>query len=236
MREWSKRLEAEIFGDRQAGMQQSQSGFWVRQRSVDGQSVVYAASSQEQGVRLDGVSVFTFDPAGHELERIEAKRATLEPGHWRLEQAVVYASGAPPRDHETYLVKTNLTAAQVRESFSTPETVPFWDLPTYIEIAERSGLVAAGYKLQYQLLIARPFLLCRHGSSCLFCQFAILPLRRRPENGFEWRCGRVSALCHVQGDGGFEQGRAAASSCGGVVACARGGLTGFVVLLYQEDG
>ena len=63
-----------------AGMQQSQSGFWVRQRSVDGQSVVYAASSQEQGVRLDGVSVFTFDTAGHEMERIEAKRASARAG------------------------------------------------------------------------------------------------------------------------------------------------------------
>ena len=113
---------------------------------------------------------------------------------------VVYVSGAPPRDHETYLVKTNLTAAQVRESFSTPETVPFWDLPAYIEIAERSGLVAAGYKLQYQILIARPFLLCCHGSSCLFCQFKILPLRRRRQNGFEWHRGGLSALCLVQGD------------------------------------
>ena len=110
MREWSKRLEAEIFGDRQIGMQQSQPASGCGSESVDGQSMVYAASSQEQGVRLDGVSVFTFDPAGHEMERIEAKRASLEPGHWRLEQAVVYVSGAPPRDHETYLVKTNLTA------------------------------------------------------------------------------------------------------------------------------
>ena len=65
---------------------------------------------------------------------------TLEPGQWRLEQARIYVSGEPPRDHETYLVKTNLTSAQVRESFSTPETVPFWELPAYIEIAERSGL------------------------------------------------------------------------------------------------
>src|SRR5882724_4671084 len=37
MREWSKRLEAEIFGDR-PGMQDSVAGFWVRQKSVDGQS------------------------------------------------------------------------------------------------------------------------------------------------------------------------------------------------------
>src|ERR1041385_1562352 len=159
MREWSKKLESQIFGENQAGLQGTTKGFWVRQKSVDGQSIIYAATSQEQGVRLDGVSVFTFDPAGRALERVEAQRAGLEPGHWRLEQAHVYVSDEPPRDYDTYEIKTNLTAAQVRESFSTPETVPFWDLPAYIEIAERSGLVAAGYKLQYQILIARPFML-----------------------------------------------------------------------------
>src|SRR5262249_42996068 len=152
--------ESEIFGEGQSALPQAITvGFWVRQKSVEGQSVIYAATSQEQGARLDGVSVFTFDAAGHALERIEAKRATLESGRWRLEQAHVYVSGEPPRDYDAYQVKTNLTSAQVRESFSTPETVPFWDLPTYIEIAERSGLTAAGYRLQYQLLIARPFLL-----------------------------------------------------------------------------
>ena len=101
MREWSKKLEAEMFGDQKNVMQQqSASGFWVRQRSADGQSIIYAASSQEQGVRLDGVSVFTFDPSGKALERIEAKRATLEPGQWRLEQARIYVSGEPPKDRK----------------------------------------------------------------------------------------------------------------------------------------
>jgi len=76
MREWSKKLEADMFGDKQAAMQQSTLGFWVRQKSVDGQSIVYAASSQEQGVRLDGVSVFTFDTSGRALERAEKALAS----------------------------------------------------------------------------------------------------------------------------------------------------------------
>ena len=175
-------------------------------------------------------------PAGHELERIEAKSASLEPGHWRLEQAVVYASGAPPRDHDTYLVKTNLTAAQVRESFSTPETVPFWELPAYIEIAERSGLVAAGYKLQYQLLIARPFLL-----SAMVLLACSVSLRF-------FRFGGVAKMVLSGVAAGFllyvlskvtedlskaELMHPAAAAWLPVLA---GGLTGFVVLLYQEDG
>src|SRR3954449_6859411 len=45
MREWSKRLESEIFGEQKNMMQQqSATGFWVRQRGADGQSIIYAAS------------------------------------------------------------------------------------------------------------------------------------------------------------------------------------------------
>lgn len=236
MSEWSKRLEAQMFGEKKAALQQSTLGFWVRQRSVDGQSIIYAASSQEQGVHLDGVSVFTFDPSGKALERIEAKRATLEAGHWRLEQARVYASGVPPQDHETFLIKTNLTSAQVRESFSTPETVPFWDLPAYIQIAERSGLVAAGYKLQFQILIARPFLLSAMvllacSVSLRFFRFGGVP---------KMVLGGVAAgfllyvLSKITED--LSKAELLHPMAAAWLPVLAGGLTGFVVLLYQEDG
>jgi lipopolysaccharide export system permease protein len=237
MSEWSKKLEAQMFGEKQQVMQQQSAlGFWVRQRSEDGQSIIYAASSQEQGVHLDGVSVFTFDPAGKALERIEAKRAILEPGHWRLEQARIYASGEPPRDRDTFQVKTNLTSAQVRESFSTPETVPFWELPAYIQIAERSGLIAAGYKLQYQLLIARPFLLCAMvllacSVSLRFFRFGGVP---RMVLGGVAAGFMLYVLSKVTEDlAKAELINAAAAAWAPVLA---GGLTGFVALLYQEDG
>ena len=236
MREWSKKLEADMFGDKQAAMQQSTQGFWVRQKSVDGQSIVYAASSQEQGVRLDGVSVFTFDSAGRALERIEAKRANLETGFWRLEGVRIYASGTPPREFETYQVKTNLTSAQVRESFSTPETVPFWDLPAYIEIAERSCLVAAGYKLQYQILIARPFLLS--AMVLLACSVSLRFFRFGGITKMVLSGVTAGFLLYVLSKVTEDLSKAellhpAAAAWLPVLA---GGLTGFVVLLYQEDG
>src|SRR5260370_15403275 len=48
---------------------------------------------------------------------------------------------------------------QVRNSFSTPETVSFWQLPSYIRSSESSGFATAGYRLQYHKLLAQPFLL-----------------------------------------------------------------------------
>ena len=106
------------------------------------------------------MSIFRFDPAGHFRDRIEAKSATLEAGYWRLEDARFYASGVRAgRPRDLPAARPTLTPAQVGESFATPETVPFWQLPSYIELAENAGLAAAGYRLQYYQLLAQPFYL-----------------------------------------------------------------------------
>src|SRR6185437_8762749 len=115
LHEHSKRLEAEMFGEIPSALQESTSGFWVRQKSDDGQAIVNAKSSRDQGSVLGGVTVFTFDTAGHFQDRIEAKSARLEPGHWQLDDARIYSNGAPPEIVDTFRLTTNLTQEQVRE-------------------------------------------------------------------------------------------------------------------------
>jgi lipopolysaccharide export system permease protein len=159
LQEKSKRLEAEMSGSNLQGLQATVNGFWVAQRSDNGSSVINAQSSREQGVLLSSVTAFVFDQNNHFIERVEANSAALQSGHWRLDDARVYSPGAPPSERHSYLLATNLTPTQVRETFSTPETVPFWQLPHFIDMAERAGLTAAGYRLQYQKLLAKPFLL-----------------------------------------------------------------------------
>jgi lipopolysaccharide export system permease protein len=237
LRERSKRLESELFGERPTGLQLTGSGFWVRQRSDDGkQAIINATSSREQGGRLDGISIFTYDPSGRFEERIEARSAKLEPGHWRLEQARIYASGTPPRDFESYSLSTTLTPEQVRESFATPETVSFWQLPLYINRAEQAGLGAAGYKLQYQLLLARPFLLAG-----MVLLAASVSLRF-------FRFGGVSKMVLSGVGAGFllyilskvtedvSKAELMHPTAAAWVPVLVGAVTGFIVLLYQEDG
>ncbi len=159
LQEQSKRLQADILDEDIGGLRaNSGSGFWVRQRSAEGQSIINAQTSREQGIRLGAITAFTFDISGKFKERIEARTAVLERGNWRLDDARIYVSGQPATTARTYLLPTNLTAEQVRESFATPETVPFWSLPLYIELADSAGLGAAGYRVQYQKLLALPFL------------------------------------------------------------------------------
>ena len=236
LHERSKRLEAEISGDARSTLQATVNGFWVRQRSPDGQSVINASSSREQGVLLSKVTAFVFDQDNRFLERIEANSAVLRSGYWQLDDARVYAPGSPPSERDSYRLATNLTPEQVRETFSTPETVPFWQLPHYIERAERAGLTAAGYRLQYHKLLARPFML-----AAMVLLAAAFSLRFFRMGGVhKMVLGGVASgfLLYVMSK--VTDDLSNAQLLPPIVAAWLpvfvGGLTGFVALLYQEDG
>jgi lipopolysaccharide export system permease protein len=236
MQERSKAYEAELFGQNQLALRGLGGVFWISQRSDDGQAIVSAKSSVAQGVTLSGVTVFTYDTAGHFKQRIEARAAQLEPGSWLLRDARVYELSTLPADYAEYRLKTSLTPEQVRESFATPDSVPFWELPAYIAKAEQAGLGAPAYRLQFQKLLARPFLL----SAMVFLAAAV-SLRF-------FRFGGVQKMVLSGVASGFllyvlskvTEDLAKAELMHPVAAAwlpvLVGGLTGFVALLYQEDG
>jgi lipopolysaccharide export system permease protein len=236
LRELSKRMEAELFGSAPGGGVQDASGFWLNQVNSDGQWIINAARSEQQGVRLTGLTVFRFDPDLQFKERIEAREATLEEGRWLFKSVRRYSLDQPPLDQDTFYVTTTLTPAQVRNSFSTPETVSFWQLPSYIRSSESSGFATAGYRLQYHKLIAQPFLL-----AAMVMLAAAVSLRF-------FRFGGVQKMVLSGVGAGFllyvlskvtedlskaELMHPIASAW--LPVCV-GGLTGFLALLYQEDG
>ncbi|HEY5962829.1 MAG TPA: LPS export ABC transporter permease LptG [Xanthobacteraceae bacterium] len=236
LQEKSKRLEAEISGNNQSGLQATVNGFWITQRSDSGHSIINAANSREQGVVLSKVTAFVFDQNNRFVERVDAASGALSAGHWLLDEARVHAPGEPPRELESYRLATNLTTEQVRETFSTPETVPFWQLPYFIDMAERAGLRATGYRLQYDKLLARPFML-----AAMVLLAAAFSLRFVRFGGVQKMVlGGIASgfLLYVMSK--LTDDLSNAELIPPIVAAwmpvAIGAMTGFVVLLYQEDG
>jgi lipopolysaccharide export system permease protein len=236
LRELSKRMEAELFGAAPGGGIQDASGFWINQVNSDGQVIINAARSELQGVRLTGLTLFRFDADYQFKERIEAREAMLEEGRWLFKSARRYSLDGPPVDQDSFTLTTSLTPAQVRNSFSTPETVSFWQLPSYIRSSESSGFATAGYRLQYHKLLAQPFLL-----AAMVMLAAAVSLRF-------FRFGGVQKMVLSGVGAGFllyvlskvtedlskaELMHPIASAWLPVFV---GGLTGFLALLYQEDG
>jgi lipopolysaccharide export system permease protein len=115
-------------------------------------------------------------------------------------------------------------------------SISFWDLPNFIQIAEKAGLPATQYRVQYQLLLSRPFLLMTMVLIAATCSL----------KGFRFGNIQISALSGLSAGFGFfvlsEVSRnfamagltsAAAAAWVPVTIAASLALT---VLLYREDG
>lgn len=141
------------------------TGLWLRQGSLDGQTVIQAARSNLDGTELFGVTFLGFDKDGQPTRRVEAESAKLVEGAWELtgtktwdltdpnpEQTAVVAEGP-------VALPSDLTPERIRDSFGTPSAIAFWNLPGYIGDLERAGFSARAYKLWYQMELALPMLM-----------------------------------------------------------------------------
>lgn len=157
LKQRADRIETKLFG--RGAARTGDSGMWIRQKSVDGQSILRAERSSDGGLQLGAVTAYVFDSEGRFNERIEARGATLIPGSWKLQDARVLSPGQEPRDAATYYLATNLQPDQVVQAFVAPEAVSFWNLRGLAERTKAAGLDASGYELRWQVLLARPLFL-----------------------------------------------------------------------------
>ena len=156
MKQQGEAIETRLFKNR---LLANDSSMWIRQKSPVGQSILRAETSSDAGLHLANVTAFVFDSNGKFIERADADEAEMTDGEWRLSNVVITAPGVEPRRADVYHLATNLRASQVVQSFASPESVPFWSLPRFVENTEEAGLDAVGYRLRFQSLLALPALL-----------------------------------------------------------------------------
>jgi lipopolysaccharide export system permease protein len=155
----SERVFAELFGGSKSVLRSANNQVWFRQDGSDGPSVMNAKAIANHGHSLIGVTSLSYSKNSVFIERVDAKRADLEEGRWVFRDAFVSRIGQQPQFYKSYLLSTYLTPTQISDSMGSVETVSFWALPNYIEIASKAGLPATRYKIQYELLLSKPFLL-----------------------------------------------------------------------------
>jgi lipopolysaccharide export system permease protein len=153
-------LEAKYLRGQTSLLAVSSNGLWLRQGDENGLSVVHALRVSTLGLRLEDVTIFLYDGDNTFTGRIDAKSANLEDGYWALRDTWISRPNDQPRFYETYRQPTSLTLTKVQESFADEDTISFWDLPHFIEMAEAAGFSAKRYRLHFYDILATPILLC----------------------------------------------------------------------------
>jgi len=236
MKAKSERIQAQAFQSEKSFATSRGTGSWLRQESVDGPTILHAKTSADRGLTLAGVTLLQFDPNNRFYEQIQANKAELRQGYWRLEDVTVQSSGEAVRHYGEYFVSTHLGAAQIMNSLGSIETLSFWDLPGFISFARKAGLPTGQYELQYQLFLARPILMAAMVLIAATCSLKA------------FRFGKIQTMVLTGLTGGFgffifsELSRKVGASGLVPVTVAAWGpalialLLSATVLLHQEDG
>ena len=153
MKRQSESLEAQLIG----GPANSGIGSWFSQQSVDGLTIVHAERAGDNV--FAHFQAFNFDPDGKFSQRVDAERATLRDGYWELRNTTVVAPGFDTQTAGVFLLATNLSARDVSQAFTAPDTVSFWRLSALADQMERAGFDGGPYRLRFQQLLAMPAML-----------------------------------------------------------------------------
>ncbi|MFZ1989170.1 MAG: LptF/LptG family permease [Alphaproteobacteria bacterium] len=138
----------------------SSTGLWLRQVNQDGPAIINAQKVSDHGARLEDVVIYTTTPQDRFTGIVTAKVATLEPGRWLLEHGVIRRVGSENEPVPIAEFGTELTRTQIQDSFASPKTMSFWQLPRFIRLAEQAGFSALRHRLHYYSMLATPLLLC----------------------------------------------------------------------------
>jgi lipopolysaccharide export system permease protein len=232
----AERLMAEAFGKEPSLAAYSGGGAWLRQNGVDGQSVLAATAVADAGSTMVNVIAIQYDHAGRFMERIDADRAILGDGHWVLQNAWVARVGREPEKFNTYSLSTYLDRERVRDALGSVNTVSIWELPGIIDMAEKAKLPAERFRVQYELLLARPLLL-----ATMVLLAATVSLRSFRQGGIQ-----TMVVTGMVGGIGFFLLTEVSRQIGlaGLVSARLsvwlpimvGALAAITVLLHQEDG
>lgn len=154
-----EQLEATHLRGRPSLLAVSSSGLWLRQADAGGQSVIHALRVSDQGIRLEDVIIFLYEGTDTFSGRVDADWARLRPGYWELGNAIFTSPGTKAVHHPSYTLPTTLTPERIQESFASPETLSFWDLPEFIAVLEEAGFSAVRHRLHWHATLALPLLL-----------------------------------------------------------------------------
>lgn len=233
-----EKLEARYLHGSTSMLAVSSTGLWMRQQNVDegGKTVIHALRASHEDMTLYDILVLVLDQDNKFIRRIDADSATLKAGYWHIKNAVLTRPGMTAEREENFMLPTSLSSNQLQDSFASPETMSFWELPAFIKALKEAGFSALRHELHWHRVMTLPFFL---SAMVMIAAAFSLRLPRRGKTGMLFALGIfVGYVIYFLSD------LVSALGLSGSIPVLMAAwmpvlismLFGFVLLLHLEDG
>lgn len=133
--------------------------------NANAQAIIHGRTIIGRGQALENVTFWFFRPGALGPEdrefthRIDAERAELKAGFWQLTGVIENRFGGEVSRTDDLALPTNLSSDTLLSRFASSKTIPFWELPAFIEAGQAAGMEIGEYVLKYHTLLATPVLM-----------------------------------------------------------------------------
>lgn len=157
-----EKIETEHLKGTKSLLTVSSSGLWLREydKTIEERIIIYALKVSQSDMTLHDFTMFFFDRNNKFIRRVDAKTAQLKQGYWHLKNATFTAPNNPATRKETAAIETSIAIEKLQESFASPETISFWELPDFIKTLEETGFSALKHRIYWHSILISPLLYC----------------------------------------------------------------------------
>jgi lipopolysaccharide export system permease protein len=151
------------------------SNIWLKEESENEKKIIRAQYISNNGTILESVSIYILDHAMNFKYRIDADRAEIV-NHNTLEckTGYKYTEGAPPTQFDKYSIKIQLSPERLQDGFSSPASIPFWDLPQFIKTLKNAGFSAKNHQLQFASILYIPIQMVIYTVIGIICSVGLI--------------------------------------------------------------
>ncbi len=166
----------EIRGKGENLLKMLQGSIWLRQRDGDTALILHAKEYDPSSNKLSEVTLWKRSLEGAFIERWDADSAIIGDKKFELQNALLSTLDTSETEiRETQIVTSAFNLSDLKESVAKPETLSFWALPEFIDLAKDAGLPIVKYHLRYHDLISLPFKL--FAMVLIAATFSMRPIR-----------------------------------------------------------
>jgi lipopolysaccharide export system permease protein len=138
----------------------SDSGLWLREKNRHSNNIIHALHVDSDTMALFDVTIFTFDKDNKFVQRFDASTAHIEENSWVLHKVLITAPNKPSENKKIFKLPTTIVISELQDSFASPETISFWELPGFIRTLKAAGFSALRHILHWHSLLVSPLYLC----------------------------------------------------------------------------
>ncbi len=131
----------------------------MKQGNIDGNDMIYAKSLDAKTMQFNDVIVFNFNKEYEVKKKIKAESSELYEDYWLLKNTEIINDIGEVSVMSKIKIPTSITKSQIKEGFSSPDSLSLWSLVPFIKMFENAGFSAKKHRYHLYKLLSFPFLL-----------------------------------------------------------------------------